>query len=80
MLTTYSTQLLVGIATGISVLAMWISVRARANTTPQGAAAAANGPVPGATVSPFNSAASANMGIWLFFEVWLANMFVSTFQ
>ncbi|KAJ5671634.1 hypothetical protein N7507_000761 [Penicillium longicatenatum] len=33
------------------------------------------GPVAGAHVSPYNAAASANMAIWLSFEVWLANTF-----
>ncbi|KAJ5832694.1 hypothetical protein N7474_001005 [Penicillium riverlandense] len=53
---------------------MWCSVRARANTT-HIQKANGGGPVTGAPISPFNAAASVNMAIWLFFEVWLANMF-----
>jgi hypothetical protein len=41
--------------------------------TPEGNTA---GPVAGAHVSPYNAAASANMAIWLSFEVWLANTYV----
>jgi hypothetical protein len=52
---------------------MWCAVRARANTTHISKEASSNGPVPGAQVSPYNAAASVNMAIWLFFEVWLAN-------
>ncbi|KAJ5973853.1 hypothetical protein N7481_011063 [Penicillium waksmanii] len=67
----------VGFAVALSFLSMWCAVRARANTThiPQGANSA--GPVAGAHVSPYNAAASVNMAIWLAFEVWLANTYVS---
>src|SRR5271155_1496801 len=52
---------------------MWCAARAGANTTHLSKEAKSNGPVPGAQVSPYNAAASVNMAIWLFFEVWLAN-------
>lgn len=53
---------------------MWCAVKARENTTHVSTGALGNGPVPGAQVSPsYNAAASAVMGIWLFFEVWLIN-------
>ncbi|KAJ5620028.1 hypothetical protein N7510_004012, partial [Penicillium lagena] len=64
-----------GFAIGISYLSMWCSVRARANTT-HIQEAKGGGPVSGATVSPFNAASSANMAIWFFFEVWMANTLV----
>ncbi|KAJ5994433.1 hypothetical protein N7451_010157 [Penicillium sp. IBT 35674x] len=54
---------------------MWCAVRARANTTHLPPAGSTGGPVAGAHVSPYNAAASVNMAIWLFFEVWLANTF-----
>ena len=65
-------QFLVCFAAAISLLAMWCAVKARENTThiPE---EASNGPVPGSSVDPYNAAASANMAVWLFFEVWLAN-------
>ncbi|KAJ5494426.1 hypothetical protein N7463_010513 [Penicillium fimorum] len=68
------TSLLTCLAAAISLLAMWCAVKARENTThlPE---ANSRGPVPGSAVSPYNAAASANMGVWLFFEVWLANTF-----
>ncbi|KFZ19176.1 hypothetical protein V501_00789 [Pseudogymnoascus sp. VKM F-4519 (FW-2642)] len=69
-------SLLVCLAAAISLLAMWCAVKARENTTHISKEALANGPVTGAQVSPsYNAAASANMGIWLFFEVWLINTF-----
>ncbi|KAJ5383010.1 hypothetical protein N7517_000921 [Penicillium concentricum] len=68
------TSLLTCLAAAISLLAMWCAVKARENTT-HISEAHSNGPVPGSTVSPFNAAASVNMGVWLFFEVWLANTF-----
>ncbi|KAH9213556.1 hypothetical protein DL95DRAFT_524402 [Leptodontidium sp. 2 PMI_412] len=68
------TSVLVCIAAAISLLAMWASVRLRADTThktkPNG-----NGPVPGAKVSRYNPAASINMAFWLFAVVWLINTF-----
>jgi hypothetical protein len=57
---------------------MWCAVRARANTTHIPPAGSGDGPVPGARVSPYNAAASVNMAMWLFFEVWLANTSVIT--
>lgn len=72
-------QLLVCLAAAISLLAMWCAVKARENTTHISNEALVNGPVTGAQVSPsYNAAASANMGIWLFFEVWLINTSVPT--
>lgn len=52
---------------------MWCAVKARENTTHLSRETNSNGPVAGATISPYNAAASANMGVWLFFDVWLAN-------
>jgi hypothetical protein len=53
---------------------MWCAVKARENTTHLSNETLGNGPVPGAQVSTsYNAAASAVMGIWLFFEVWLIN-------
>lgn len=66
-------KVLTGFAIGISYLSMWCAVRARANTT-QIQGAKSGGPVAGAPISPFNAAASINMAIWFFFDVWLANM------
>ncbi|OCL10610.1 hypothetical protein AOQ84DRAFT_374763 [Glonium stellatum] len=54
---------------------MWCAVRARENTTHIPKGPGANGPVPGTRVSPYNAAASANMAIWFFFWVWVANTF-----
>ncbi|KAJ5770975.1 uncharacterized protein N7511_003026 [Penicillium nucicola] len=54
---------------------MWCAVKARKNTTHLSGETHSSGPVSGTTVSPYNAAASANMGVWLFFEVWLANTF-----
>jgi hypothetical protein len=60
---------------------MWISVKARANTTHIPQVSTANGqPVPGAEISPYNAAASVNLAFWLFFEVWLANTSVGIFH
>jgi hypothetical protein len=67
-------------AAAISLLAMWCAVKARENTTHLHGETISNGPVAGAAVSPYNAAASANMGIWLFFEVWLANTSVIATQ
>ncbi|PVH80431.1 hypothetical protein DL98DRAFT_654821 [Cadophora sp. DSE1049] len=68
------TSVLICIAAAVSLLAMWASVRLRADTThktnPNG-----NGPVPGAKVSIYNPAASINMAFWLFAIVWLINTF-----
>ncbi|KAG0652725.1 hypothetical protein D0Z07_0346 [Hyphodiscus hymeniophilus] len=70
------TCLLVCLAAAISLLAMWISTKARANTTHIPKPSTAQGaPVPGAEVSPYNAAASVNMAFWLFFEVWIINTF-----
>lgn len=70
------TSLLVCLAAAISLFAMWCAVKARENTTHISQDALNNGPVPGAQVSPsYNAAASAVMGIWLFFEVWLVSTF-----
>jgi hypothetical protein len=65
-------QLLICLAASMSLFAMWIAVKARQNTThvPK---SKSGGPVPGAQVSGFNAAASANMGVWYFFWVWMAN-------
>lgn len=65
-------QLLVSLAAAMSLLAMWIAIKARENTThlPK---SSSNGPVPGAQVTGFNAAASVNMGVWLFFWIWMAN-------
>jgi hypothetical protein len=60
-------------AAAISLLAMWCAVKARENTTHLSGEVNSNGPVPGSAISPYNAAASANMGVWLFFDVWLAN-------
>lgn len=56
---------------------MWCATKARENTSGISEKTLDNGPVTGAQVSPsYNAAASANIGIWLFFEVWLINMSV----
>jgi hypothetical protein len=57
-------QVLVCLAAAVSLFAMWCAVKARENTTH----------IAVAQVGPsYNAAASANMGIWLFLEVWLIN-------
>lgn len=65
-------QIFVCLAAAISLFAMWCAVKARENTT-HISPTTANGPVPGAEVSPYNAAASANMAVWFFFEVWIIN-------
>ncbi|RFU35559.1 hypothetical protein B7463_g752, partial [Scytalidium lignicola] len=69
------TCLLICLAAALSLFAMWCSIKARQNTTHIPKEVIANGPVPGAAVSPFNAASSVNMAIWFFFWVWLANTF-----
>lgn len=68
------TSLLVCLAAAMSLLAMWVGVKARENTT-HSAENKSNGPVPGALISPYNAAASVNMAIWFSFMVWLINTF-----
>lgn len=58
---------------------MWASVRLRADTT-QNSGPNSNGPVPGARVSHYNSAASINMAVWLAAIVWLINTLVSPLE
>jgi hypothetical protein len=70
----FSWQVLVCLAAAVSLLAMWCAVKARENTTHTLNEGLQNGPVSGAQVSPtYNAASSANMGVWLFFEVWIIN-------
>lgn len=58
---------------------MWCAVKARENTTHTLNEGLQNGPVSGAQVSPtYNAASSANMGVWLFFEVWIINTSASS--
>lgn len=52
---------------------MWISTKARQNTTHIDKEHMSNGPVPGAHIVPFNAAASANQAIWFFFWLWAYN-------
>lgn len=52
---------------------MWISTKARNNTTHINREATSNGPVPGAMVVPYNAAASANQAVWFFFWLWAYN-------
>jgi hypothetical protein len=67
-------QVLVCLAAAVSLFAMWCAVKARENTTHIAVDTSTNGLVPRAQASPaYNAAASANMGVWLFFEVWLIN-------
>ncbi|KUJ08768.1 uncharacterized protein LY89DRAFT_764104 [Mollisia scopiformis] len=69
------TSLLVCLAAALSLLAMWVGVKARENTTHAAESSKSTGPVPGALISPYNAAASVNMAVWFFFMVWLANTF-----
>ncbi len=72
-------QLLICFAAAISLLAMWASVRLRADTTHK-RGPNSNGPVPGAQVSHYNAAASINMAVWLAVIVWLVNTLVFSFS
>jgi hypothetical protein len=57
---------------------MWLAVKARENTT-HVSVRGSNGPVPHTAISPYNAAASVNMAVWLFFEVWIANTYILSF-
>ncbi|KAL8728704.1 MAG: hypothetical protein Q9181_005250 [Wetmoreana brouardii] len=66
------------VGASISLLAIYCSVQARAHTTPRppsGPQSSSGGPSPGAAVAPYNSSASAVCAIWLFFNIYVANMF-----
>ncbi|KIV89174.1 hypothetical protein, variant [Exophiala mesophila] len=54
---------------------MWISIKARENTTHIDSEAMRDGPVPRAQIVSYNAAASANQGIWFFFWLWAYNTF-----
>lgn len=58
---------------------MWISVKARENTTHISQEQRKNGPVPGAHVVTYNAAASANQAVWFFFWLWAYNTFVTAY-
>jgi hypothetical protein len=53
----------------VSMLMLWSGVKARENTTPGGGT-----PVLSLTGAPYNSSQSAVCGIWLFFNIWFANV------
>ncbi|KAL8705713.1 MAG: hypothetical protein Q9201_001188 [Fulgogasparrea decipioides] len=62
----------------IALLAIYCSVQARAHTTPRpptGPKSSSGGPSPEAAVAPYNSSASAVSAIWLFFNIYVSNMF-----
>ena len=59
---------------------MWITTKARKNTTHIDKEAMRNGPVPGASIVTYNAAASANQAIWFFFWLWAYNTLVATFE
>jgi hypothetical protein len=68
-------QFLTCLAAALSLLFMWISTKARENTTHIDREATSNGPVPGARVVTYNAAASANQAVWFFFLLWAYNTY-----
>ncbi len=72
-LTNSGLQLLTCLAAAISLLFMWIAIKARQNTTHIPKDDGTNGPVPGTEVVSYNAAASACLGVWFFFWLWLYN-------
>lgn len=71
---------IIGITVGfcITLLCIYCSVQARAHTTshtPSGPSSSSGGPSPGAAVASYNSSASAVCALWLFFNIYVANMF-----
>ena len=72
-LTNSGLQLLTCFAAAISLLFMWTAIKARQNTTHIPKDNRTNGPVPGTEVVSYNAAASACLGVWFFFWLWLYN-------
>ena len=70
-----SSQVFTCFAAAISLLFMWISVKARENTTHIDREAMRDGPVPRAQIVPYNAAASANQAVWFFFWLWAYNTY-----
>ncbi|KHN96827.1 uncharacterized protein MAM_05383 [Metarhizium album ARSEF 1941] len=60
--------LFICVAAAVSLLAMWSSVQARIHTSPS----AAHGPI--RAPLPYNSSQSAVCAVWLFVNIWLANL------
>ena len=60
------------IGAAVALLEIYCSVQARAHTSPP-VKATGKGPSPGATVTTYNSSASAVSAIWLFFSIYLVN-------
>ena len=62
------------IAAAISVLQIYCAVEARAHTSPPQPKPSRGAPSPGAQVAGYNSSASAVCAIWLFFNIYVANL------
>ena len=62
------------IGAGITVLQIYCAVQARAHTSPPQPKPSSGAPSPGAQVVGYNSSASAVCAIWLFFNIYAANL------
>ena len=62
------------IGAAITVLQIYCAVEARAHTSPPQPKPSGGAPSPGAQVAGYNSSASAVCAIWLFFNIYVANL------